>query len=460
MISVHPMYNASWRRVLLTGVAVLSLAFYAVRIVGPSPNTRLWDFAAYYTGAHLLMHTPGEMAHIYDDLWFRAQIERAGLPGVRSVFDIQPPTMSLLMAPVAWMPPLLAFAVWRAVETLCLCGGLIVLGKCLGLRLRRALWLIPLGLLYSPVRLDIRLGQAYLTLFFVLTLLFSAASRTTAERQGGLFAGLRTGLPLGLMLVIKSAAVWLWPLLLLGGRWRAILWGILVAAAVAVVTLPIIGVQTWRAYFEAIPPFLGAAMHHLVVFQTTTSFFGRLFMYDAEWNPEPLANCPWLAHILTLGISLAALILTARWARLNDERVAARMLTLALYISLIVVNAPVATEHHYNLVLPALIVAWWWAGEWRPGWRSYTVLIAATFLLGFSFPYLEHRLENGAWVLLAYPRVCGAYLLWGWLGAALCSMPAAPATESRRFAAVHNAVHADALAEPRDHNALKNHGAG
>ncbi len=40
------------------------------------------------------------------------------------------------------------------------------------------------------------------------------------------------------MLIFKGAGSWLWPLLLLAGRWQILAWAVALAASVALVTLP------------------------------------------------------------------------------------------------------------------------------------------------------------------------------------------------------------------------------
>jgi hypothetical protein len=70
-------------------------------------------------------------------------------------------------------------------------------------------------------------------------------------------------------------------------------------------------------------------------------------------------------------------------------------------------------------VLPSLLVAAWWASQSRVSWTALAVLVVATVLLGTPLAYESARLQGGWAALLAYPRVYGAYLLWGWLAWAL-----------------------------------------
>jgi hypothetical protein len=149
--------------------------------------------------------------------------------------------------------------------------------------------------------------------------------------------------------------------------------------------------------------------------QTVTSLFGQLFTYHAVYNPTPVVNWPLAAQVLTLIVQLATLIATAALLRLNSPRHEIRVLSLACAATLITANAPLGEGYHYTLALPSLLVASWYAWRARLGWRACGVLLVAALLLGAPLPYQSPRLEAGWLALFAYPRVYGAYLLWGWL---------------------------------------------
>lgn len=195
--------------------------------------------------------------------------------------------------------------------------------------------------------------------------------------------------------------------------------GALVAAASVLISLPWIDVDTWLAYASNLPRLATMPARYVTAYQTVTSLSGHLFVYDARWNPAPVADWPWLARGLSLGLLAGTLVLSARWARFRDGPRDTQALTLALFSSLLAANAPVGEGHHYLLVLPAVIVAVWWALYTRPGGVAWAVLFGAILLLGAPLPYTSTRLQAGWLALLAYPRVYGAYLLWGWLGWAL-----------------------------------------
>jgi hypothetical protein len=102
--------HARPRWALALSVAVL--AVYCAAVIVPAarhPNTD--GFAAYYTASRILLSQPRDVPRLYDDEWFQSRIDQFGFEGVRDIYNIQPPTMTLLMVPVAWMPRPLARAV-------------------------------------------------------------------------------------------------------------------------------------------------------------------------------------------------------------------------------------------------------------------------------------------------------------------------------------------------------------
>ena len=224
------------------------------------------------------------------------------------------------------------------------------------------------------------------------------------------------GLALGLVLALKFAGAWLWPLLLVAGRWRVLAWAGVFVAGLALISLPLIGISVWQSFVALLPDSLTDPRRTVTAYQTVTSLFGHLLDHDARWNPAPLVDAPWAARALSLGVTFGALVLSARWARRAGQ---SRPLSMALSMALVVTNAPFAEGYHYALTLGPLLVAGWWAWRARLGWRAWAMLALAALLLGAPLPYKAAQIQAGWWALAAYPRVYGAYLLWGWIAWAL-----------------------------------------
>lgn len=390
----------------LTLLALALLALYLGWVIVPTIRQRFGIFSVYYTASRTLLNEPQSMPNVYDDEWFAAQIARVGVPNVRDIFNLNPPTMSLIALPLAWLPPLVARWAWLVVSAFCLTAGLRFLAETFGYARRWGLWAAPFAVLYAPVAEELGLGQVYILLFALLCVFIWGEARGQGIVAGG---------ALGLMLILKTAGAWLALLLLITGRWRTALWAAGVAAAVALVSLPWIGIETWGLYFSLLPRLASDPARYVTAYQTTTSLFGHLFVYDARYSAAPLVHWPLFARGVALTVTGLGLAFSLRWARFKPHPV----LTLALWGALIVTTAPLAEGYHYTLVLPSLVIAWWWTMRVRPRWWAWFWLALATILIGAPFPYEWPRFSTGAWALLAYPRVYGAFLLWGWLGWAL-----------------------------------------
>lgn len=404
------MRRAYWRWASM----LIMLIAYALLVAVPAARVRIGTFSVYYTAAHILTHQPWSMPRVYDDAWFAEQINRVGIPNVRDIFNLNPPTMSLLALPLVSLSPTVARLAWIPLALACVGGGLLLLMRRLPASEPWVVWVLPLVLLSAPVVENFALGQMYVILFLLLCLFIWGEGCNRSWIAGG---------ALGLLLILKTAGVWLCPLLLFTRRWRALGWATLTVALVVFFTLPWIGLETWQIYFRELPRLAVDPVRYVTAYQTTTSLFGHLLIYDASLNPTPVADWPLVARVLMLIVPLSTLLFSARWARF--EQPATRTLTLALFTSLMVTHAPVAEGYHYALVLPALGVAGWWLTRIRVTPLLWGVLLVATLLICAPLPYKWPRLETGAWALLAYPRVYGAYMLWGVLGYALRSQAGA-----------------------------------
>src|SRR5689334_12851304 len=75
-------------------------AVFLFRVVDQALHANTSCFAAYYTASYLMAHAPQDFSRVYEDAWFNSQIPRAGIYGIRDVFDMQPPTMALILRPL------------------------------------------------------------------------------------------------------------------------------------------------------------------------------------------------------------------------------------------------------------------------------------------------------------------------------------------------------------------------
>jgi hypothetical protein len=402
------------------------LAVYAAFVVAPAcrhPNTN--GFAAYYTASRILLETPRELRRVYDNPWFQERIDAFGFARVRDIYNIQPPTMSLMLVPIAWMSPARARIVWVICSVVLWWSGLALLAKTLA-RAGAGLvapWvrLAALTTAYIPVADNFRQGQCYALLFFLLCAVLYLAQHPDPRRTW------LAGVPLGVMLVLKMAGLWFWPFLLVARRWGVLSVAAVTALAVTVLAAPAVDADAWRRFFHELPRLTSDPVRYVTAYQTTTSLAGHLFVFDARWNPAPAANRPRLSMGVVLIVTAAAFIVSSRLQRLASEDRDARALSWGLLTALCVSLTPIAESYHYLLVLPAVVVALWWATQRGASRISWALLFFAILLLITPMRFYGSRHFQAGWLaLLAYPRLYGAFLLWGWLARALCQYGADP----------------------------------
>ena len=160
--------------------------------------------------------------------------------------------------------------------------------------------------------------------------------------------------------------------------------------------------------------FTPPASQSVTAYQSASSFFAHLFTADATWNPAPVADLPgWRRSSASPppAIALGVTIWLARVGRAGraDTAVGAAVAAGVLVLGL-------AQEYHFAMLLvpAAVALARWFDGAPRPALDGLWLALALA-LLAAPFPYEDPALTVGWTALFAYPRLYGAWLLWGWL---------------------------------------------
>jgi Glycosyltransferase family 87 len=202
MSAIPPSFGPRARGLLCGAV----LAGYSVFVVAPAcrhPNTN--GFAAYYTASRILLETPRELRRAYDNPWFQERIDAFGFARVRDIYNIQPPTMSLMLVPIAWMSPARARIVWVICSVVLWWSGLALLVKTFarngGGLVAPWVRLAALTTAYISLADNFRQGQCYALLFFLLCAVLYLAQHPNPRRTW------LAGVPLGVMLVLKMAGL-------------------------------------------------------------------------------------------------------------------------------------------------------------------------------------------------------------------------------------------------------------
>ncbi len=385
--------------------AVLAIRF--AWFVLEETSNQATGLGGYYALA--VMWLEGEPAlHFYDDNRYSAFVERFE-PGVYQTFFVNAPTMPLPFLPLALLPYPQARTLWTVANGV----AFILILWWLARQLRfSGAWLPGVfiaGLLYHPAYVTIGLGQIYI-LLLGLELLVWHGYRQGQDRLGGT--------SLGLMLIFKLAGLLLWPLFLLQRRWRIMVWGGGTAVLIFLLSLPRLGVIAWQQFAVNFLQSSNKPILMVVAYQTWGSFSKRLFIPDAQWNPSPLFDYPAVGEGLSvLGlVVLTAVTLFAAYQSTRrlvgaGEDTAVNDLLFALFLTLGMMINPATVDYHYPLlILPLAIVAARTREQGQP--LMWLMLLAAFVLVSTDLPYRSPRLADGAWTLLAYPKLAGSLLLW------------------------------------------------
>ncbi|MCB0209307.1 MAG: DUF2029 domain-containing protein [Anaerolineae bacterium] len=380
-------------------------------------------FVGHYTASRLL--SQAEFGpQVYHDDWFAAQVQHYTGPSVFEIFTPNLPTVSLLALPLAALPSQLSRDVWIGLSVLalfCTCGVLMRIGSALGQSWERSGWVLLLGVvsLLPAIGANVEVGQTYLFLGLLLALALWGLVYRVDTLLGG---------ALGLAFIIKTSGLFLWIVLLTQRRWRALGVGISLMVAVALASLPWIGLNTWLAYPAAVQAFSQRGALAVTAYQTTAGLFRHLFVYDPVWNPTPVSDWPFLAAIVPVTITLIGLGLTVWLGRGSDPP-----LFFAALLPPAIILLPVAEEYHFVLLLSSIFViitsmlklSRLSFGD-NENYRrtnltlSYGIVLKGTWvglgvallLLVAPVPFKYADWASGWWALLAYPRLYGAGLLW------------------------------------------------
>ncbi len=409
-----PRHRNSWLIVAVV-TAVVSAVLFTYGAVIRHTGELSHGFAAYYTSARLVLD--GERpAAFYENRWFLDQTIRFGFGDTPDIYNINPPTTSLIMLPLAWLTPaqvdviwslfnigFLAVSVWFLLKSLDLAGFDVSWSKPLP-------WLlIAIALLYNPIYLNFRFGQAYLLVLMLISIAFWAY----LNGRGWL-----VGFMLGLALLLKSAGLLVWLVPLLDRRFRVLGWSIGTVVAGIFISSPLLGLNSWWEYVQWLPGLTDRPSTGVTAYQTIASIVRHLTRLDEMFSPQPIVNIPWLWKPLSTAVvvGLVAAAIFAGWIVARDiSRPKGQLLRLAMFLALTIPLQPVGEEHSFTLLLPVVFVALGLVSEEPSGGLRGELIrftaIAGVLLLAVPLPFLSDRLIYGWKAILAYPKLYGALLL-------------------------------------------------
>lgn len=415
------MKSASSTRLRITTSLAFAtvLVWFLLGVANPAGRRLTHGFGAYYSASRLL--ATGELsARVYDPDYFRSQVREDSHGEFEDIYHPNPPTTTLMFWPLSFLPIETARAIWTAGNVFLLLGGLglLVIAFARPVTLESFLVVFALGMLFQPVVQNFYYGQAYVLLFFLLSLAAVAFSRGMAGVGGSALA---------LVFLLKTAGMPLLLLLTWQKRWRYLAWLLALLMTVVLLTLPLFPLSMWRAYRQSVPEAINGPWVCVTAYQTTRSLLCHLFTFRGSWNPDPVADLPWLSA--GLFVILAAVTMVAILARARRRPTAGFMAVLAWSV----VFAPIGEQHHHTLMLVPL--AWLiLEGIADPPARRIGLLVLPLAVAGYLLPFpVNHpQLQAGWCALLAYPRAYAAWLVLLWTSYRLWAQTEQPLQNRRQ----------------------------
>ncbi|HXI45100.1 MAG TPA: glycosyltransferase family 87 protein, partial [Candidatus Acidoferrales bacterium] len=317
------------RRVGAAVVAVLAVLYRLIQVPATPADHVGYDFRFYWTAARQLL----DGGSIYSAQQLAGPYPPQGQEGF-----LYPPPLAALVTPVAALfpsDPLPGLWIWSGLAALVLAVTVLALARTedLGGRfpLLRGRWawvLVGAAFALPPVVDELVNGNVHL---FIAGLMAAAWIGLRRHDAAGDRAA---GIALGIATVVKLFPVLLLLWLVLRGRWRPVGWAVAGALGLAVLTLPVTGVQPWLDY--------------------PTVLANMAAPIDVSASLSPTV---WLAPLLGFGLArvvvTAAVLAVLLWvSRRADERVG-----YAAAIVLALLATPALWTHYLSILVVPMLLA-------------------------------------------------------------------------------------------------------
>jgi Glycosyltransferase family 87/WD40-like Beta Propeller Repeat len=417
----HSLRAGDWvvwsERVLL----LLLICLFITRGFVPAWKHLNTDFPNYYLGARLYRQGHS-IERVYEWIWFQRQKDHLGVD--QRLVGFIPLTLPSILPvmPLSWLPPLQAKHVWLLMNLAFLALTAALLKSSTNLEMRRVALLTFLAVL--PLRDSFLYGQMHIFVLLILT--FSA----WLYFKDSFF---RSGLVLAL-----AAAIKIYPALFLiffvwKKQWRAAAGLMIGLSGVALASVSLFGRDACRLYaVEVLPRALRGEVTdpYNVAWNSFTALLRRLFLYEPELNPSPVAHLPWLYAFLQPLIH-GLLFVAFMWAigsRIEDR--GRTKLEWATYsFLLLLLSSQPATYHFVALILTAVLV---FDHLLARGQTIRAIVVVGLYALTCGPRVQLHGIPAAGWGnLLLFPRLLWMILLGGVLLWILIDLP--PELMSIRF---------------------------
>jgi len=382
--------------------ALLMLLFLTRGLI-PSWNHLGSDFADYYLVARLY-RTGYPVERVYEWTWLQRQKDHAGIERPLVGFAPSTLTSALLVLPVSSMSPLQANRTWLVISLGLLLSSAALLKKITDLPWRRLGLIMCLAV--APLHTNFLLGQVHAVMLFLLTL---AAWLYLTDRP------FRAGLAVAAAAAFKIYPAFFLLFFLLRKQWRAVT-GLLVGAAGAILlSIWLFGIDAFSVYLhEVLPSGLRGEIidPYAIGWDSLNSLLRRLFIYEPELNPSPVAHVPYLCAFLR-SVTYAVISVIFLWAISfkSPSRSRQKLVWATFCFLLLLLSSEPLPYHFVVLILSAALVSDCLIAEGQLGLARLVVVLYALVCIPYDRLY---RFNPRGWFsLLAFPRLYSMLLLGG-----------------------------------------------
>ncbi|MBI1807087.1 MAG: DUF2029 domain-containing protein [Ignavibacteria bacterium] len=340
---------------------------------------------------------------MYDDEWFKGKIRNITTSEPSLVLYVNPPTVSLVMIPLVGFDPFTAKMLWNVISILLLAVVWIRLITSFGIPSRsgyKELLFVFLACSVPFLR-NLQRGQMYILMLFFVFLLWLGYSRGNHWL---------TGLSLASMILLKYFG---WMFLLLFAvekRWKDIGIAMITVAMGAAMSISVFGTETFvHHFYRLVDAFHNSDFSHSGL-PCVAAFFGSLFVFHPAWNPNAVADVPWLASLLTLLSLITACILTISLKKTLSRAATTHRFFAVLVLS--VIFTPLAADHHYILLsLPLFVLLSSLDWQQIKLWQVIGIIVVIYLIMGW-LPSLSPYAVHGWKKFIPFLRLYGAITLW------------------------------------------------
>jgi len=207
--------------------------------------------------------------------------------------------------------------------------------------------------------------------------------------------------------ILKTAGIILLILLALKKKWKSLVWVLVTVIFLFAATLPIFGLDPWFAYFNKVLDYTSSPTLSVTAYQTVHSFFHHFFVFDAQWNPEPLIDQSIIGNSLTIVFSTLILAISLISVIKNNKP----DLAFGTFIIVGIILSPSSIDYHYMLMLIPILVLFKWLIK-TPSIGLWILFVISYLLIAASLPYISPKITGGLLAVFAYPKLYGALGLW------------------------------------------------